>query len=39
MDSISNKKDFDDLTRTLRDLAYTYIEKYNTSKQQTTKTI
>ena len=34
MDSISNKKDFDDLTRNLRDLAYTYIEKYNPSKQQ-----
>ena len=35
MDSISNKKEFDDLTINLRDLAYSYIEKYNPSKQQT----
>ena len=35
MDQISNKKDFDDLTTNLRDLAYSYIEKYNPSKQQT----
>tara|TARA_B100001029_G_C15051031_1_gene450742 strand:+ start:1238 stop:1798 length:561 start_codon:yes stop_codon:yes gene_type:complete len=35
MDSISNKKDFNDLTVNLRDLAYSYIEKYNPSKQQT----
>ncbi len=35
MDPISNKKDFDDLTVNLRDLAYSYIEKYNPSKQQT----
>ena len=35
MDPISNKKDFDDLTLNLRDLAYSYIEKYNPSKQQT----
>ena len=34
MDPISNKKEFDDLTINLRDLAYTYIEKYNPSKQQ-----
>ncbi len=34
MDPISNKKDFDDLTFKLRDLAYSYIEKYNPSKQQ-----
>tara|TARA_Y100001970_G_scaffold292824_1_gene436003 strand:+ start:1418 stop:1978 length:561 start_codon:yes stop_codon:yes gene_type:complete len=35
MDPISNKKEFEDLTANLRDLAYTYIEKYNPSKQQT----
>ncbi len=35
MDPISNKKEFDDLTANLRDLAYSYIEKYNPSKQQT----
>tara|TARA_Y100000590_G_scaffold464678_1_gene634718 strand:+ start:755 stop:1315 length:561 start_codon:yes stop_codon:yes gene_type:complete len=34
MDPISNKKEFDDLTTNLRDLAYSYIEKYNPSKQQ-----
>ena len=34
MDPISNKKDFEDLTTNLRDLAYSYIEKYNPSKQQ-----
>ena len=34
MDPISNKKEFDDLTINLRDLAYSYIEKYNPSKQQ-----
>ena len=34
MDPISNKKEFDDLTVNLRDLAYSYIEKYNPSKQQ-----
>ena len=34
MDPISNKKEFDDLTANLRDLAYSYIEKYNPSKQQ-----
>ena len=35
MDPISNKKDFEDLTANLRDLAYSYIEKYNPSRQQT----
>ncbi len=35
MDPISNKKEFEDLTTNLRDLAYSYIEKYNPSKQQT----
>ncbi len=35
MNPISNKKEFDDLTINLRDLAYSYIEKYNPSKQQT----
>ena len=34
MDPISNKKEFEDLTVNLRDLAYSYIEKYNPSKQQ-----
>ena len=31
MDPISNKKEFEDLTANLRDLAYSYIEKYNPS--------
>ena len=35
MDPISNKKEFEDLTTNLRDLAYSYIEKYSPSKQQT----
>tara|TARA_Y100001970_G_scaffold276781_1_gene380012 strand:- start:17024 stop:17584 length:561 start_codon:yes stop_codon:yes gene_type:complete len=35
MEQISNKKDFEDLTANLRDLAYSYIEKYSPSKQQT----
>ncbi len=35
MDPISNKKEFEDLSANLRDLAYSYIEKYNPSKQQT----
>ena len=35
MDPISNKKEFNDLTTNLRDLAYSYIEKYNPSRQQT----
>ena len=34
MDPISNKKDFEDLTFKLRDLAYSYIEKYSPTKQQ-----
>ena len=34
MDPISNKKEFEDLTAKLRDLAYLYIEKYSPSKQQ-----
>ena len=34
MNPTSNKKDFDDLSTTLRDLAYSYIEKYSPSKQQ-----
>ena len=34
MDPISNKKDFEDLTTNLRDLAYSYIEKYSPSKNQ-----
>ena len=34
MDPISNKKEFEDLTAKLRDLAYSYIEKYSPSKQQ-----
>ena len=34
MDPISNKKDFEDLTTNLRDLAFSYIEKYSPSKQQ-----
>ena len=32
---IGHKKEFDDLTTNLRDLAYSYIEKYNPSRQQT----
>ena len=34
MEPISNKKEFNDLTVNLRDLAYSYLEKYNPSKQQ-----
>ena len=34
MNPILNKNDFDDLTTTLKDLAYSYLEKYNPSKQQ-----
>ena len=34
MNPIINKKDFEDLTTNLKDLAYTYIEKYSPSKQQ-----
>tara|TARA_X000001036_G_scaffold175460_1_gene166053 strand:- start:5338 stop:5898 length:561 start_codon:yes stop_codon:yes gene_type:complete len=34
MNPTLNKKDFDDLTTNLKDLAYGYLEKYNPSKQQ-----
>ena len=34
MNPIINKKDFEDLSTNLRDLAYGYIEKYSPSKQQ-----
>ena len=34
MNPTSNKKDFEDLSTTLKDLAYSYIEKYSPSKQQ-----
>ncbi len=34
MNPTSNKKDFEDLTTNLRDLAYAYLEKYSPSKQQ-----
>jgi|TARA_B110000881_G_C18596137_1_gene531481 regulatory protein len=34
MNPISNKKDFEDLTTNLKDLAYGYLEKYSPSKQQ-----
>ena len=34
MNPTSNKSDFEDLTTNLKDLAYSYFEKYNPSKQQ-----
>ena len=34
MNPIINKKDFDDLSTNLKDLAYAYLEKYSPSKQQ-----
>ena len=34
MNPIYNKKDFEDLSNNLKDLAYSYIEKYSPSKQQ-----
>ena len=34
MNPTSNESDFDDLTTNLKDLAYSYLEKYNPSKQQ-----
>ena len=34
MNPTSNKNDFEELTTNLRDLAYSYLEKYNPSKQQ-----
>jgi len=34
MNPTSNKTDFEDLTTNLRDLAYSYLERYSPSKQQ-----
>ena len=34
MNPTANKSDFEDLTTNLRDLAYSYLEKYSPSKQQ-----
>ena len=34
MNPTLNKSDFEDLTTHLKDLAYSYLEKYNPSKQQ-----
>ena len=34
MNPTSNKSDFEDLTTNLKDLAYSYLERYNPSKQQ-----
>ena len=34
MNPTLNKKDFDDLTLNLKDLALSYLEKYSPSKQQ-----
>jgi len=34
MNPTSNKKDFEDLTTNLKDLAFSYLEKYSPSKQQ-----
>ncbi|MEC7100145.1 MAG: regulatory protein RecX [Pseudomonadota bacterium] len=34
MNPTANKSDFEELTTNLRDLAYSYLEKYNPSKQQ-----
>ena len=34
MNPIINKKDFEELSTNLKDLAYSYLEKYNPSKQQ-----
>ena len=34
MNPTANKSDFDDLTTNLKDLAYSYLEKYSPSKQQ-----
>ena len=36
MNPTSNKSDFEDLTTNLKDLAYSYLEKYSPSKQQLT---
>ena len=32
MNPTSNKKDFEDLSTSLKDLAYSYLEKYSPSK-------
>ena len=34
MNPTLNKSDFEELTTNLKDLAYSYLEKYNPSKQQ-----
>ena len=34
MNPTANKSDFEDLTTNLRDLAYSYLERYSPSKQQ-----
>ena len=34
MNPTSNKSDFEDLATNLKDLAYSYLEKYSPSKQQ-----
>ena len=34
MNPTSNRRDFEDLTTNLKDLAYSYLEKYSPSKQQ-----
>ena len=34
MNPTANKSDFEDLTTNLKDLAYSYLEKYSPSKQQ-----
>ena len=34
MNPTANKSDFDELTTNLKDLAYSYLEKYSPSKQQ-----
>ena len=34
MNPTLNKSDFEDLTTNLKDLAYSYLERYNPSKQQ-----
>ena len=34
MNPTYNKKDFQDLSTALKDLAYSYLEKYSPSKQQ-----
>ena len=34
MNPIINKKNFEEVTTNLRDLAYSYLEKYSPSKQQ-----